>query len=91
MYDYGYITEAEKTAAQNTELVLVLDRNASEKNDETLMEEMEVCYKKLKESFSASNEVQALAHVLSIAEGSAEEISNNEEVIEAYLGRGEDE
>jgi len=35
MYDYGYITEAEKTAAQNTELVLVLDRNASEKNDET--------------------------------------------------------
>ncbi len=45
----------------------------SEKSDEALMEEMEVCYKKLKESFSASNEVQALAHVLSIAEGGAEE------------------
>lgn len=48
----------------------------SEKNDEALMEEMEVCYKKLKESFSASNEVQALAHVLSIAEGGAEDKCN---------------
>lgn len=48
----------------------------SEKSDDALMEEMEVCYKKLKESFSASNEVQALAHVLSIAEGSAEEKCN---------------
>lgn len=48
----------------------------SEKSDEVLMEEMEVCYKKLKESFSASNEVQALAHVLSIAEGGTEEKCN---------------
>ena len=45
----------------------------SEKSDEVLMEEMEVTYKKLKESFSSGNEVQALAHVLSIAEGGAEE------------------
>lgn len=48
----------------------------SEKEDAVLMEEMEVCYKKLKESFSASNEVQALAHVLSIADGEAEEKCN---------------
>ncbi len=48
----------------------------SEKSDEALMEEMEVCYKKLKESFSASNEVQALAHVLSIADGDAVEKCN---------------
>lgn len=45
----------------------------SEKNDEALVEEAEVCYKKLKEKFSASNEIQALSHVLSIAEGNAEE------------------
>ena len=48
----------------------------SEKNDEVLMEEMEVIYKKLKENFSASNEVQALAHVLSIADGDAVEKCN---------------
>ena len=48
----------------------------SEKSDDALMEEMEVCYKKLKERFSASNGVQALAHVLSIAEGNAEEKCN---------------
>lgn len=48
----------------------------SEKNDEILMDEMEVCYKKLKERFSASNEVQALAHILAIAEGSAQEKCN---------------
>ena len=48
----------------------------SEKSDDILMEEMEVCYKKLKERFSASNQVQALSHVLSIAEGSAEEKCN---------------
>lgn len=48
----------------------------SEKSDEVLMEEMEVCYRKLKENFSASNEVQALAHVLSIAEGGAEDKCN---------------
>lgn len=49
---------------------------ASDKSDESLMDEMEVCYRKLKERFSASNEVQALAHVLSIAEGSAMEKCN---------------
>lgn len=48
----------------------------SEKSDEILMEEMEVCYKKLKERFSASNQVQTLSHVLSIAEGSVEEKCN---------------
>ena len=48
----------------------------SEKSDEILMEEMEVCYKKLKERFSASNQVQTLSHVLSIADGSAEEKCN---------------
>ena len=48
----------------------------SEKADEVLMEGMEICYKKLKESFSSSNEVQALAHVLSIADGAAEEKCN---------------
>ena len=48
----------------------------SEKADEVLMEEMEICYKKLKESFSSSNEVQAVAHVLSIAGGAAEEKCN---------------
>lgn len=48
----------------------------SEKSDEILMEEMEVCYKKLKERFSASNQVQTLSHVLSIPEGSVEEKCN---------------
>ena len=54
----------------------------SEKSDEALMEEMEVCYKKLKESFSASNEVQALAHVLSIAEGGA--VEKCKKVVDLY-------
>ena len=33
MYDYGYITEAEKNAAQNTELVLVLKRDSDADNE----------------------------------------------------------
>ena len=49
----------------------------SERNDAVMMEETEGCYKKLKECFSSSNEVQALAHVLAIAEGGAEEKCNN--------------
>lgn len=64
--DHPFLTSSEDS-------VYAVLMAVSEKNDETLMEEMEVCYKKLKESFSASNEVQALAHVLSIAEGSTEE------------------
>ncbi len=48
----------------------------SEKDDNVLMEEMETCYKKLKESFSSSNDVQALAHVLAIADGVPEEKCN---------------
>ena len=67
--DHPFLTSGE-------DAVYAVLMSISEKNDETLMEEMEVCYKKLKETFSASNEVQALAHVLSIAEGSAEEKCN---------------
>lgn len=67
--DHPFLTSSEDS-------VFAVLMAISEKNDEALMEEMEVCYKKLKESFSASNEVQALAHVLSIAEGGAEEKCN---------------
>jgi hypothetical protein len=67
--DHPFLTSSEDS-------VYAVLMAVSEKSDEVLMEEMEVCYKKLKESFSASNEVQALAHVLSIAEGSAEEKCN---------------
>ena len=68
--DHPFLTSAEDS-------VYAVLMAVSEKSDAALMEEMEVCYKKLKETFSASNEVQALAHVLSIAEGSAEEKCNN--------------
>lgn len=64
--DHPFLTSAEDS-------VYAVLMAVSKKSDVALMEEMEVCYKKLKETFSASNEVQALAHVLSIAEGSAEE------------------
>jgi len=67
--DHPFLTSSEDS-------VYAVLMAVSEKSDEALMEEMEVCYKKLKESFSASNEVQALAHVLSIAEGSAAEKCN---------------
>jgi len=67
--DHPFLTSSEDS-------VYAVLMAVSEKSDEALMEEMEVCYKKLKESFSASNEVQALAHVLSIAEGGAEEKCN---------------
>ena len=67
--DHPFLTSAEDS-------VYAVLMAVSEKSDAALMEEMEVCYKKLKETFSASNEVQALAHVLSIAEGSAEEKCN---------------
>ncbi len=64
--DHPFLTSSEDS-------VYAVLMAVSEKEDEVLMEEMEVAYKKLKESFSSSNEVQALAHVLSIAEGSTEE------------------
>lgn len=64
--NHPFITSGEDT-------VYAVLMAVSDKSDEILMEEMEVCYKKLKESFSASNEVQALAHVLAIAEGATEE------------------
>ena len=67
--DHPFLTSSEDS-------VYAVLMAVSEKSDDALMEEMEVCYKKLKESFSASNEVQALAHVLSIAEGSAAEKCN---------------
>ena len=67
--DHPFLTSAEDS-------VYAVLMAVSEKSDAALMEEMEVCYKKLKDTFSASNEVQALAHVLSIAEGSAEEKCN---------------
>lgn len=67
--DHPFLTSSEDT-------VYAVLMAVSDKSDELLMEEMEVCYKKLKESFLASNEVQALAHVLSIAEGSSEEKCN---------------
>lgn len=67
--DHPFLTSSEDS-------VYAVLMAVSEKSDEVLMEEMEVCYKQLKESFSASNEVQALAHVLSIAEGSAPEKCN---------------
>ncbi len=73
--DHPFLTSGEDT-------VYAVLMAVSEKRDESLMEEMEICYKKLKESFSASNEVQALAHVLAIAEGSAEEKCNK--VIDLY-------
>lgn len=64
--DHPFLTSSEDS-------VYAVLMAVSEKSDEVLMEEMEVCYKKLKESFSSSNEVQALAHVLAIADGGAEE------------------
>lgn len=67
--DHPFLTSGEDT-------VYAVLMAVSEKSDEMVMEEMEVCYKKLKESFSASNEVQALAHVLSITEGDAVEKCN---------------
>ena len=67
--DHPFLTSGEDT-------VYAVLMAVSEKSDDKMMEEMEVCYKKLKESFYASNEVQALAHVLSVAEGSAEEKCN---------------
>ncbi len=67
--DHPFLTSSEDS-------VYAVLMAVSEKSDEVLMEEMEVCYKKLKESFSSSNEVQALAHVLSIAEGGAEDKCN---------------
>lgn len=67
--DHPFLTSGEDT-------VYAVLMAVSEKSDDKMMEEMEVCYKKLKESFYAGNEVQALAHVLSVAEGSAEEKCN---------------
>ena len=67
--DHPFLTSGEDT-------VYAVLMAVSEKSDDKMMDEMEVCYKKLKESFYASNEVQALAHVLSVAEGSAEEKCN---------------
>lgn len=67
--DHPFLTSSEDS-------VYAVLMAVSERSDEALMEEMEVCYKKLKESFSSSNEVQALAHVLSIAEGGAEDKCN---------------
>ena len=64
--NHPFITSGEDT-------VYAVLMAVSDKSDEILMEEMEVCYKELKESFSASNEVQALSHMLAIAEGSPEE------------------
>lgn len=67
--DHPFLTSSEDS-------VYAVLMAVSEKSDEVLMEEMEVCYKKLKENFSSSNEVQALAHVLAIADGAAEEKCN---------------
>ena len=67
--DHPFLTSSEDS-------VYAVLMAVSEKSDEALMEEMEVAYKKLKESFSSSNEVQALAHVLSIAEGGVEDKCN---------------
>lgn len=67
--DHPFLTSSEDS-------VYAVLMAVSEKGDEVLMEEMEVAYKKLKEHFSSSNEVQALAHVLSIAEGGVDEKCN---------------
>lgn len=67
--DHPFLTSSEDS-------VYAVLMAVSEKNDDVLMEEMEVCYKKLKESFSSSNDVQSLAHVLAIADGNAEEKCN---------------
>ena len=67
--DHPFLTSAEDS-------VYAVLMAVSERNDAVMMEEMEVCYKKLKETFSSSNNVQALAHVLAIAEGGAEDKCN---------------
>lgn len=41
-------------------------------DDKALMNEVEAAYKKLKETFSSGNDVQAVAHVLALAEGNVE-------------------
>ena len=67
--DHPFLTSYEDT-------VYAVMMAVSEKSVEIIMEEMEVCYKKLKENFSSSNDVQALAHVLSMMDGLAEEKCN---------------
>ena len=45
----------------------------SEKDDDALIEDMEACYRLLKEQFSDSNCVQTVSHVLALAEGTPQE------------------
>lgn len=45
----------------------------SEKNDESIVAEVESCYRLLKREFSSGNAVQSLSHVLALCEGSAED------------------
>ena len=46
---------------------------ASQRDEAELIQETEECYRLLKERFSSSNDVQAVAHVFAIAEGTAQE------------------
>ena len=45
----------------------------SGRDDDTLIEDMEACYQALKTRFHASNDVQAMTHVLALAEGESQE------------------
>ena len=45
----------------------------SQKDNDALIQDMEACYRLLKEKFSSSNCVQTVSHVLAMAEGTPEE------------------
>ena len=45
----------------------------SEKDNDALIEEMEACYRLLKEKFMSSNSMQTVSHVLAMAEGTPED------------------
>lgn len=64
--DHPFLTSSEDS-------VYAVLMAVSEKSDDVMMEEMEVCYKTLKESFSSSNDMQSLSHVLTIADGAVKE------------------
>lgn len=73
--DHPFLTSYEDT-------VFAVLMAVSEKSDELLMDEMEVCYQQLKEKFSKGNELQALSHMLAMVDGSAKE--NCDKLIALY-------
>ena len=59
------------TSAEDTVFAMLCAR--SEKSDDALLEEMEICYRALKTRFSSGNSVQSATHVLALAPGAPQE------------------